>query len=355
MKKMLVAMVAVSGLACASANAQLDRVLAVIESSTDVVMLLDADTGAPINLNWINIQADYPGTTNASKTPKGIIQVGNEIWISDQLRDGVYRYTVDENAPQVIGFIGGTGGGMDNVRGLCHLNGKVYVANSGTQNGAPGAAIVVIDVATATIEGSFPALDPFDVTPAPNGNLYVTDIAGDNVNEYTTSGTFVRTVHDSDGVTGVDFPQQIHRRANGNLLVAGFSAPIGVFEYDEVSGSQLNFWAVGNGNRGVWELGNGLYIYTSSQGVFTLDPATGATQSLIAGGFQYFGIVTFGPPPCGADFNGDGFVDFFDLDAFVECFEGGACPDGKTADFNDDGFIDFFDLDAFVEAFEAGC
>ncbi|QOJ00508.1 MAG: hypothetical protein HRU70_08400 [Phycisphaeraceae bacterium] len=62
-----------------------------------------------------------------------------------------------------------------------------------------------------------------------------------------------------------------------------------------------------------------------------------------------------GPPPCLADFNGDDFVDFFDLDAFVECFEGGACPDGKTADFNGDDFIDFFDLDAYIEAFEQGC
>ncbi|QOJ00125.1 MAG: CHRD domain-containing protein [Phycisphaeraceae bacterium] len=61
------------------------------------------------------------------------------------------------------------------------------------------------------------------------------------------------------------------------------------------------------------------------------------------------------PPTCPADFNDDGFVDFFDLDAFVECFEGGGCPPGKDADFNGDGFVDFFDLDAFVEAFEAGC
>ncbi|QOI99363.1 MAG: EF-hand domain-containing protein [Phycisphaeraceae bacterium] len=58
-----------------------------------------------------------------------------------------------------------------------------------------------------------------------------------------------------------------------------------------------------------------------------------------------------GDPGCPADFNGDGFLDFFDLDAFVEAFENG----DPSADFNDDGFLDFFDLDAFVEAFEAGC
>ena len=78
----------------------------------------------------------------------------------------------------------------------------------------------------------------------------------------------------------------------------------------------------------------------------------GTSETFAAGAFA---PCLFGPPPCLADFNGDGFVDFFDLDAFVECFEGGSCPTGRSADFNDDGFVDFFDLDAFIEAFERGC
>ncbi|MEK6701334.1 MAG: hypothetical protein AABZ53_03660 [Planctomycetota bacterium] len=68
--------------------------------------------------------------------------------------------------------------------------------------------------------------------------------------------------------------------------------------------------------------------------------------------------VHFSPAPCTADFNGDTAVDFFDYDAFVVCFEGGACPPGpppRTADFDGDGSVDFFDYDAFVVAFEAGC
>jgi endonuclease/exonuclease/phosphatase family metal-dependent hydrolase len=56
-----------------------------------------------------------------------------------------------------------------------------------------------------------------------------------------------------------------------------------------------------------------------------------------------------------ADFNGDGFVDFFDYDDFVACYEGAACPSGKDADFNADGFVDFFDYDDFVLAYESGC
>lgn len=52
-----------------------------------------------------------------------------------------------------------------------------------------------------------------------------------------------------------------------------------------------------------------------------------------------------------ADFNRDGFVDFFDYQAFVVAFETGAA----NADFNQDGFSDFFDYDAFAGAFETGC
>jgi hypothetical protein len=60
-------------------------------------------------------------------------------------------------------------------------------------------------------------------------------------------------------------------------------------------------------------------------------------------------------PACAPDFNGDGFLDFFDYSDFVACFETGTCPEGRTADFNSDDFVDFFDYSDFVEAFETGC
>ena len=67
------------------------------------------------------------------------------------------------------------------------------------------------------------------------------------------------------------------------------------------------------------------------------------------------GMIMIEDPICPADFNADGSVDFFDYDDFVNCFEGGTCPTGRTADFNDDGSTDFFDYDDFVVAFEQTC
>ena len=58
---------------------------------------------------------------------------------------------------------------------------------------------------------------------------------------------------------------------------------------------------------------------------------------------------------CTADFNDDGFVDFFDYSDYVGCFETGVCPPGRTADVNGDEFVDFFDYADFVDAFGVGC
>ena len=65
--------------------------------------------------------------------------------------------------------------------------------------------------------------------------------------------------------------------------------------------------------------------------------------------------ITAGAGLCPADFNGDGFLDIFDFNDFVTCFEGDACPPGTSADFNGDGFPDIFDFNDFVTAFETGC
>ncbi len=104
----------------------------------------------------------------------------------------------------------------------------------------------------------------------------------------------------------------------------------------------------------------------AASGTLTVGPASGATVvGLNAASFRCVvssvcsgTSVASGPADltiCRSDFNCDGFTDFFDYDDFVNCFETGACPPGRTADFNGDGFADFFDYDDFVAAFETGC
>jgi hypothetical protein len=93
--------------------------------------------------------------------------------------------------------------------------------------------------------------------------------------------------------------------------------------------------------------------------VENLPMRAGETYTIRVGGYasaRGMGVLNVNfTTPCPADFNVDGFLDFFDYDDYVACFEGEACPPGKTADFNGDGFADFFDYDDFVTAFEQGC
>jgi hypothetical protein len=62
-------------------------------------------------------------------------------------------------------------------------------------------------------------------------------------------------------------------------------------------------------------------------------------------------IFTPIPIPCEADYNADGFLDFFDYDDFLLGYE----VADPRADINEDGFIDFFDYDDFITDFETGC
>ena len=80
--------------------------------------------------------------------------------------------------------------------------------------------------------------------------------------------------------------------------------------------------------------------------------ALGLAELLLPGSVR--AVLTGAYPSCAScppDFNGDGFLDFFDYDEYVAAFEQG----DPMTDFNGDGFLDFFDYDAFVTAFEAGC
>jgi hypothetical protein len=263
--------------------------LLVVDSTNDVIMLFSAADGSLINATFI---PDDPTALNYNfQTPKDALQVGNEIWVSDQISDAIYRFDLNG------GFLSAITAGLDNIRGMGAVGGVVYVANSGSGNGAPGTAIVKFDAITGANLGNFPVGDPFDVY-AFQGDLLITNIAGDDIDRYTTAGVFVSKFHDSDGVSGIDFPQQLSQRAvNGNVLAAGFTAPDGLFEYD-LAGVQLAYHSVGSGARGVAELGNGNLIFTDAGGVHVRDDVSGTVTTIVASiSAQYINGFTGSTPP----------------------------------------------------------
>src|SRR5690606_20164317 len=99
------------------------------------VVLLNAETGEIDNPQVIDLTPLDPGT------PKGLAQVGTEVWITDQIDDMIYRFDMAGN------YLSTISGNMDNIKGLALVNGtEVWVTNAGSGNGAPGDAIVRFDL-----------------------------------------------------------------------------------------------------------------------------------------------------------------------------------------------------------------
>jgi hypothetical protein len=319
--------------------------LLVVDSGNDRVLKADPATG-----NFIENFCTLP-VVGGGATPKEALQVGTEVWVSDQLQDNILAF---DASGTLIGPVLTSADGLDNVRGFEVTDGKIWVTcGSGTFAGQ----VAVFDQTTRTllfavaVGGS-----PFDAKLY-NGEILVSNSTSHDIDRVALDGTILGKFVDSTAADApLDFPQQTTPLADGSeVLVAEFSSTEEVFRFDPtgVLLQEIDTAPVG-GLRGVYPLTNGKYLITNAAGVHTYLAGEG-TQTVISGGnFQYISLYR-GGPSCPPDFNGDGFLDFFDYDDYVNCFETGNCPSGRTADFNGDNFVDFFDYDAYVEAFEVGC
>jgi hypothetical protein len=270
-----------------------------VDTNANRVLTLDPQTGAILNGSFI-VDAGSAATYDF-QTPRAAIQVDDEIWVSDQSPNinAIYRFDLTGG---FLGRIGGSAGGLSNVRGMRLIGDTVYVANAGSTNGAPGPAIVRIDL-DGNILGSFSTVasggtvgnSPWDVISY-NGQLLVSDGTSRALQRYNFDGSW------AGALTGAinNIPQQMALRANGNLLLAtNGSQPTGSFGLYEIgtSGSVLTSWTgtPGLGVRGVAELGNGRYLISEAggsslvRGLGTIDPAGVANNtnfSLIVGNFN---------------------------------------------------------------------
>ena len=268
--------------------------LLIPDSGPDSIGLYDATTGALVNADFI-ADANDPATYDFG-TPVEAIQVGGEIFVSDQIADSIFIFDLAGN------YLDRIDSGLDNIRGLAAIGNTVYVANAGDGNGAPGPAILTIDAAARSITGSFtrPDYSPYDVEVY-QGDLLVTDIendGGEGVDRFAPDGTFLGRVVNadtSDPAAGPDFPEQVAAKAGDDgFLVAGFSAPAGVYDFAD-DGGLLDVLAADTGPRGVAELGNKQYLYTVNDGTFVLDPATD-TSTMVGPGTRLIGALVIPEP-----------------------------------------------------------
>ncbi|MEQ8843836.1 MAG: GC-type dockerin domain-anchored protein [Phycisphaerales bacterium] len=336
---------------CGSAMAQApDAVLMIPNSSNDAIATFDPFDGSLIDPVFIDLVPLDAGT------PKHATQVGDEIWVSDQIRDRIDRFTLDGS---FIGTIGGQvpGGGLDNVRGVNVIGGEVWVFNAGTNNDAPGNAIVRIDPDTATIIGDYPlSASPWFALPFGDDNLVsYSGTADTRIDRFDDFGVFQGEFL---GTGELNFIQQVSATSGGNVLAAAFSTQSasgrnpGVYEID-ATGAIVGVVAgtESQGPRAAWELGNGNILWTNGGGVNITDVASGVSTEIFDGSSQFISLLGDAAEPCYADFDGDGELTIFDFLAFQNAFDSG----DSAADCDQDGSLTLFDFLCFQNAFDAGC
>lgn len=253
------------------------------------MVLFDPMTGALVNSNYFPLN----GATNS--TPLHAMQVGNEIWLSEQIGDRVARYDLTGNFLSQIG--GGPTGGLDNIRGMGLVGNTVYVTNGGAGNGSPGASSVVMFDTAGNPAGNFLtaaplAPSPFSVLSHQGGLLIGGSSGNDDIHRFTLAGASLGTFHNS---TSANFIEQMDFAANGDVLAAVFSTGI-IGRFDPNTGALLGSFTAA-GARGVHQLGNGNIMWTSGAGVSVFDVGLGTSSLVYAtSGGRYIDVLTVPEP-----------------------------------------------------------
>ncbi len=249
------------------------------DSSNNRLVAFDPMNGSVLTSNMFALA---PGAT-----PVHAIQVGSEIWVSEQFGDRVARYDFAGNLVSAIT-------GLDNVRGMALIGSTVYVTNAGTNNGAPGNAVVMYDT-SGVLLGSFPttglAPAPFSVLAHQGGILVGSSSANDDIHRFTLTGTSIGTFHNS---ASLNFVEQLAFASDGSILAAGFSSNNIAF-LDPNNGNLLGSFAAA-GARGVYQLGNGNILWTSGAGASIYDVTTQTSSLVYAGGGRFLQFATIPEP-----------------------------------------------------------
>jgi hypothetical protein len=250
--------------------------LLIPESTNDCVMAFDPTTGDLIDAAFI-CDSDHLSTPiHAIASP-----TRDTILVSDQVEDVVNEYDFSGNWLGIYAPAGGpTTSIVDNMRGLAlrPATGNLLIT---VASGANADNVAEFDGAGSYlgnfIDNSGGQLDsPWSVLFRAS-DVLVTGGTSDAVHQYGTDGSYL-----GDLITGIEFPEQIAEAGNGNLLVAGFSVPSAVYEYQS-DGTPVASYDVVTGCRGVYELPNGNILVTNGDGVHEITRLNTLVETKISG------------------------------------------------------------------------
>jgi hypothetical protein len=256
------------------------------ESTNDAVMSFNYNDGTLINLAFIP-----GGNPNLSTPIEALLTPNATVLVSDQLTDNIVEFDTLGAFQRVL--FGGNPAILDNCRGI-ELRPGTNTVLAAVAGGANQDAIAEFDLATGNHLGNFIAPNatqlngPWDIIFRTSDCL-VTGEASDNIARYDLSGNYLGNF----GPT-LNFPEQLTQTASGNIIVAVFSAPTGLYIFDS-NGNQLNFFNAVTGLRGAFQLGNGNYMVTNASGIHVIDQNTGTLLFTPAAGVGGRSIREFDP------------------------------------------------------------
>ncbi|MBI1303570.1 MAG: hypothetical protein GC172_07255 [Phycisphaera sp.] len=265
------------------------------------------------------------------------------------MRKSIFEYS---GSGQYIRTLAGPKDGVLGAYSLCVRDGFVYfTSGSGVSTSEGYIYKVALSGGPVTVFSDWLSVGaPRGIQPFGNG-FVVGNSTDDDLELVGPTGAVASIpFHDSDGAIGIDFPQQIKRRANGEFMVAGFSEPWGVYFYD-ISGIQVGAYTtpqVPLSARGCHELDNGDILFTAGtliQRVIVKNSTTALIINQAGASFRF--VERFSPPAaCAGDIDGSQSVDAADLSALLAAW--GATS--GAADLNGSGSVDAADLSILLAA-----
>jgi hypothetical protein len=266
--------------------------LLVVESSNDRVLALDPATGDVIDENFIG-----PDLPNLGTPINAILNAtGNQVLVSNQLFsvDGDVVQAYDLATGDYVGIFAPSNGQnnavADNIRGIeLRENGNLLlsIGSGGNINSIPQFGTDGVFVDQFISAGSGGLVSPFDVFRVPTaaaplaaGDYLVSSSSGGAIGRYDSTGAFI-----GQFATAGTFAQQIKQAANGNILVASFTASSeGIYEFTPAGVPVATYDPPGlGGYRGVHELGNGNLLVTNGAGIHEITRGNVLVRTVVAG------------------------------------------------------------------------
>ena len=324
-----------------AAAVQAETILLIPDTGADKVWAFSAFDGSVISNNYIPADGIMKQVMQIAQLPGGTIVMADpgtsQACGAD---DAVREYTP---CGQYLRTIASPANGVCNPEGITVAYGKVWFVRlyDSASEPTPGrSALWSFDFdGTGLAESCLNVgLDkPWGVLPFQGGFL-VSDSTDDNVEFVRTDCVPAPPFIDSDGVTGMNFPQQVSMLADGTIAIASFSSPTTGLYFYSPTGVFIDSHSPLVAPRGIFQLGNGEILYTGGTVVRAFNPVEFTDRQIVnqsGASFRWIAAIE----RCDADLDCSGAVNGADLGSLL-----GGWGGPGAGDLNGDGTTDGADL-----------